>query len=88
MSLFRRHLGKVSVLGLAMLAASCAGDPSEGGTGGAGPSRGGSTGTGSGGSATGGTTSTPTGGSATGGHVATGGISGSGSGGTGTGGSS
>ncbi|HVT07703.1 MAG TPA: glycoside hydrolase family 30 beta sandwich domain-containing protein [Polyangia bacterium] len=86
MSLFRRHLGKVSVLGLAMLAASCAGDPSEGGTGGTGPGRGGSTGTGSGGSATGGTTSTPTGGSATGGQVASGGTTGSGTGGTASGG--
>ena len=83
MSRFCHRLGTLSVLGFAMLAASCAGSPTEGGSGGAGVGTGGSTNGTGGQSSTGGSTASGSGGSGTGGQIATGGTSGGATGGTG-----
>jgi glucuronoarabinoxylan endo-1,4-beta-xylanase len=98
MSTFRLCLAKISILGFAVLATSCAGGSSAGGTGGASSGSGGSGsgaggsatgGSATGGSATGGSAPSGTGGSGSGGRAATGGTSGGATGGvvgTGTGG--
>ena len=81
MSRLCHRLGTLSVLGFAMLAASCAGSPTEGGSGGSVGSGGSPNGTG-GRSATGGSTPSGSGGSGTGGESATGGRAGGATGGT------
>ncbi|MES1208462.1 MAG: glycoside hydrolase family 30 beta sandwich domain-containing protein [Pseudomonadota bacterium] len=82
MSRLHHRLGRISVLGFAVLAASCAGSATEGGSGGSGVGTGGAPNGTGGRSATGGSAPSGSGGSGTGGEIATGGRSGGATGGT------